>query len=188
MQQLKAVVRFLLDYGRWIPVLLLYLVSCYLAYFSIRYLDTYTTVWLCVTTALYPFVWFIAIRGNISNNNRCIKHTFKETLCEENIDTFILFLVLTYLWPILLVAAILWLLWEGIVTGYRKLDIWAHDETSYYVYKLFVRAYGQPHKRLLGVYNTRSEAKLAEKAWDEEHECCDTLTLIVKVKRNEEEK
>ena len=186
MQGLKAVVRFLLDYIRWTPVILLYTISCYIAYYSIRRLDILITIWLIIHIVGYPIVAysFLTTKINFWSDNK--RRPLKEGLQEDCVSCYIWLLIV---WPILLIVYLAHILYTTVVNTYRKLDIWAHDQSSSeYVYKFYIHYKSCFKPQVYSIHNAYSEAKLAEKAWLEKADMLlVATTYIKKEKRYEEE-
>lgn len=189
MQWLKAIVRFLFDYAKWTPVILLYAVSCYITYFSVRYLDVLTTIWLIIHIVVYPIVAYYFLITKINFWAEDSKRSLKEGLLEDNVSCYIGLLVACYLWPIFLVGYLTYILQEVVVNTYRKLDIWAHDQaSSEYVYKFYIHYRSCLKPGVYSIHNSYSEAKLAEKAWLEKADMLlVATTYIKKEKRYKEE-
>lgn len=188
MQWLKAIVRFLFDYARWTPVILLYAVSCYITYFSIRYLDSLTTIWLLVHSTGYPIIafYFLITESNFWAENK--KRPLKEGLLGAKVSCYIGLLLACYLWPIFLVGHMAHMLYTTVVNTYRKLEIWAYSpQPSYYMYKLIIIRSGHLGETVWGTYNTKSEAKIVEEAFKEKWEGeIEVHMRIEKQRRNEE--
>lgn len=188
MQGLKAIVRFLFDYAKWTPVILLYAISCYIAYFSVRYLDVLTTIWLIIHIVVYPIVAYYFLITKTSFWVEDSKRSLKEGLLEDDGSCYIGLLVACYLWPIFLAGYLICILQTVAVNTYRKLDIWAHSQQpSDYKYKLVITYRDCPGENVWGTYNTKSEAKIAEKEYKEKWGGeIEFYTRIIKQRRDEE--
>lgn len=188
MQWLKAIVRFLFDYTRWTPVIVLYAVSCYITYLSIRYLDILTTIWLLVHIVEYPIVVYCFLITKTSFWTEDKRRPLKDGLLEDDASCYIGLLVACYLWPIFLVGYLAYMLYTTVVKIYRKLDIWAHDQASSgYVYKFYIHYKGRFEPLVYSIHNSYSEAKLAEKAWLEQADMLLVSTTYIKKEKLDKE-
>lgn len=189
MQWLKAVVRFIIDYARWIPVVVLYAVSCYITYFSVVYLDILTTIWLIVHIIGYPIVAYQFLVTKTDHWAYDAKRSLKEGLLEDDGSCYIGLLVACYLWPVFLVGYLIYMLYTTVVKTYIKLDTWSHDQaSSKYVYKFYIHYRSSLEPQVYSIYNSYSEAKLAEKAWLEKADMLLVATTYIKREKRDKEK